>query len=51
MTADNRFERRRFNATAAGLAATAGVAPFGLVRAQAQKLKVGVLLRAPACRA
>lgn len=44
MTADNRFDRRKFNATAAGLAATAGVAPFGIVRAQAQKLKVGVLL-------
>ncbi len=36
--------RRRFNLGAAGLAATAGAAPFGIVRAQSSKLKVGVLL-------
>ncbi|HVL58991.1 MAG TPA: ABC transporter substrate-binding protein [Burkholderiaceae bacterium] len=36
--------RRRANAALAAGAATAALAPFGIVRAQAQKLRVGVLL-------
>jgi len=39
-----RINRRQFNQAAAGLAAAAAFAPFGIVRAQAAKLKVGVLL-------
>jgi branched-chain amino acid transport system substrate-binding protein len=39
-----RINRRRFNRAIAGLGAAAALAPFGIVRAQATKLKVGVLL-------
>ena len=39
-----RTNRRQFNQAVAGLGAAAALAPFGIVRAQAQKLKVGVLL-------
>ena len=44
MTTGNSFNRRRFNAAlgAAGLASA--LSPFGIVRAQSQKLKVGVIL-------
>ncbi|HWD23311.1 MAG TPA: ABC transporter substrate-binding protein [Burkholderiales bacterium] len=38
------FSRRRFNTALAGAGLASAVAPFGIVRAQAQKLKVGVLL-------
>jgi branched-chain amino acid transport system substrate-binding protein len=38
------FTRRRFNTALAGAGLASAVAPFGIVRAQAQKLKVGVLL-------
>jgi branched-chain amino acid transport system substrate-binding protein len=40
----NRFSRRRFNTALAGAGLATAVAPFGIVRAQATKLKVGVLL-------
>jgi branched-chain amino acid transport system substrate-binding protein len=39
-----RINRRQFNRAVAGLGAAAALAPFGIVRAQAQKLKVGVVL-------
>ena len=39
-----RINRRQFNRTVATLGAAAALAPFGIVRAQATKLKVGVLL-------
>jgi branched-chain amino acid transport system substrate-binding protein len=38
------MNRRTFNRNAAWLGAAAALAPFGIVRAQAQKLKVGVIL-------
>ena len=38
------MKRRQFNQALAGACIAAGLAPFGIVRAQAQKLKVGVLL-------
>ena len=38
------MDRREFSKTAAALGPVAALAPFGIVRAQAQKLKVGVLL-------
>jgi branched-chain amino acid transport system substrate-binding protein len=38
------MKRRQFTQAAAGLAAAATFAPFGIVRAQAQKLRVGLLL-------
>ena len=39
-----RINRRQVNHALAGLGAAAALAPFGIVRAQASKLKVGVLL-------
>src|SRR3990172_13153304 len=39
-----RINRRQFNRTVATLGAAAALAPFGIVGAQATKLKVGVLL-------
>ncbi|MCX7962811.1 MAG: ABC transporter substrate-binding protein [Burkholderiales bacterium] len=39
-----RITRRTFNRAAAAAGALAAFAPFGIVRAQAQKLRVGVLL-------
>ncbi|MEW6687863.1 MAG: ABC transporter substrate-binding protein [Pseudomonadota bacterium] len=39
-----RINRRQFNQAAAALGAAAAFSPFGIVRAQARKLKVGVLL-------
>jgi branched-chain amino acid transport system substrate-binding protein len=44
MTQHNSMNRRRFNQAVAVLGAASALAPFGIVRAQAQKLKVGVLL-------
>ncbi|HZQ75596.1 MAG TPA: ABC transporter substrate-binding protein [Burkholderiales bacterium] len=38
------MDRRQFTRAAAGLGAAAALSPFGIVRAQAQKLKVGVIL-------
>ncbi len=38
------MKRRQFTQAAAALATTAAFSPFGIVRAQAQKLKVGVIL-------
>src|SRR5882757_4463771 len=38
------MNRRDFNKAAAAAGATTALAPFGIARAQAQKLKVGVLL-------
>jgi branched-chain amino acid transport system substrate-binding protein len=38
------MKRRQFNRALAAAGIAAGLAPFGIVRAQAQKLKVGVLL-------
>ena len=38
------MKRRQFTQAAAGLAAATTLAPFGIVRAQARSLKVGVLL-------
>ncbi len=38
------MNRRNFNKAAAAIGATTALAPFGIVRAQSQKLKVGVLL-------
>lgn len=38
------INRRHFNQAIAGLGAAAALAPFGLVRAQSSRLKVGVLL-------
>ena len=38
------MKRRQFNQTLAAAAIASGLAPFGIARAQAQKLKVGVLL-------
>ena len=38
------INRRRFTKAAAALGATAALAPFGIARAQATKLKVGVIL-------
>ena len=38
------MNRRNFNSALAAAGALAAVSPFGIVRAQAQKLKVGVLL-------
>ncbi len=38
------MNRRRFNQALAAAGAASALAPFGIVRAQAQKLKVGVLL-------
>jgi len=38
------MKRRQFNQALAAAGIAAGLAPFGIVRAQAQKLKVGVLL-------
>jgi branched-chain amino acid transport system substrate-binding protein len=38
------MKRRQFNQALAAAGINAGLAPFGIVRAQAQKLKVGVLL-------
>ncbi len=37
-------DRRKFHKTVLSLGAASALAPFGIVRAQAQKLKVGVLL-------
>ena len=39
-----RITRRRFTQAAAALTTTAALAPFGIVRAQATKLKIGVIL-------
>ncbi len=39
-----RTNRRQFNQAVAGLGAAAALAPFGIARAQAQRLKVGVIL-------
>jgi branched-chain amino acid transport system substrate-binding protein len=44
MTPDRIIDRRRFNKALAAGAAAAAFAPFGIVRAQSPKLKVGVLL-------
>jgi branched-chain amino acid transport system substrate-binding protein len=44
MSFDQRINRRRFNAAAAGLGTAATLAPFGIVRAQPAKLRVGMLL-------
>src|SRR3989442_15167404 len=38
------MQRRQFNKALAAMGALAAVSPFGIVRAQAQKLKVGVIL-------
>src|SRR6184192_1103240 len=38
------MQRRQFNKALAAAGALAAVSPFGIVRAQAQKLKVGVIL-------
>src|SRR5512147_488629 len=38
------MKRRQFNAALAATGVAAALAPFGIVRAQAQKLRVGVLL-------
>jgi branched-chain amino acid transport system substrate-binding protein len=38
------FTRRRFNTALAGAGVATALSPFGIVRAQAQKLRVGVLL-------
>ena len=38
------MDRRQFSKTVAAAGAASALAPFGIVRAQAQKLKVGVLL-------
>ncbi|MDH4188918.1 MAG: ABC transporter substrate-binding protein [Betaproteobacteria bacterium] len=40
----NSMNRRNFNKLVAASATVAGIAPFGIVRAQSRKLKVGVLL-------
>jgi branched-chain amino acid transport system substrate-binding protein len=39
-----RLNRRQFNQAVAGLGAAAALAPFGIGRAQASRLKVGVIL-------
>jgi len=39
-----RINRRRFNTALAATGLSAALAPFGIVRAQATKLKVGVIL-------
>jgi branched-chain amino acid transport system substrate-binding protein len=39
-----RLNRRQFNQAVAGFGAAAALAPFGIVRAQAGRLKVGVIL-------
>jgi len=44
MSFDQGINRRRFNAAAAGLGTAATLAPFGIVRAQPAKLRVGMLL-------
>jgi branched-chain amino acid transport system substrate-binding protein len=44
MSIDQRINRRRFSAAAAGLGAVAAIAPFGIVRAQPGKLRLGMLL-------
>ena len=44
MTASQGFTRRNFNAALGAAGVAVALAPFGIVRAQAQKLKVGVLL-------
>src|SRR5215217_7443514 len=38
------MKRRDFTKAAAGVAAAAALSPFGIVRAQSQKLKIGVIL-------
>src|SRR3982751_3506147 len=38
------MKRRQFTGAVAGLGAAAALSPFGIVRAQSQKLKVGVIL-------
>ena len=38
------MKRRQFNQALAAAGALAAVTPFGIVRAQSQKLRVGVLL-------
>ncbi|HLS86507.1 MAG TPA: ABC transporter substrate-binding protein, partial [Burkholderiales bacterium] len=38
------MKRRQFTQAAAALAAASAFSPFGIVRAQSQKLKVGVIL-------
>jgi len=44
MTVDKRVSRRDFNKLVAGASTALTLAPFGVVRAEAKKLKVGVLL-------
>lgn len=44
MSAPHNTHRRRFNAALAATGAAAALAPFGIVRAQSRKLKIGVLL-------
>ena len=44
MTARKSVSRRQFNTALATTGIAAGLAPFGIVRAQSPKLKVGVLL-------
>jgi len=44
MTIDRRVSRRAFNTLLAGASVGLSSAPFGVVRAEAKKLKVGVLL-------
>jgi branched-chain amino acid transport system substrate-binding protein len=44
MTHRHRMTRRGFNKAVAAAGAATALAPFGIVRAQAQKLRVGVLL-------
>jgi branched-chain amino acid transport system substrate-binding protein len=44
MTAAPGFNRRKFNAALGAAGLSAALAPFGIVRAQAQKLRVGVVL-------
>ena len=41
---DKRMDRRQFNRALTATAASAALQPFGIVRAQSSKLKVGVLL-------
>jgi branched-chain amino acid transport system substrate-binding protein len=44
MTAAQGFNRRKFNAALGATGLAAALSPFGVVRAQAQKLRVGVIL-------
>jgi branched-chain amino acid transport system substrate-binding protein len=44
MTTGNSFSRRRFNAALGTAGLASALSPFGIVRAQSQKLKVGVIL-------